>query len=30
VNDQGKIYRKHSSEIVEPYGLRPLPPREPT
>jgi ketosteroid isomerase-like protein len=30
VNGQGKIYRKHSSEIVEPYGLRPLPPREPT
>ena len=30
VNDQGKIYHKHSSEIVEPYGLRPLPPRGPT
>ena len=30
VNDQGKIYHKHTSEIVEPYGLRPLPPREPT
>ena len=30
VNDAGKIYHKHTSEIVEPYGLRPLPPREPT
>jgi ketosteroid isomerase-like protein len=29
VNDQGKIYHKHTSEIVEPYGLRPLPRREP-
>jgi ketosteroid isomerase-like protein len=29
VNDQGKIYHKHTSEIVEPFGLRPLPPREP-
>jgi hypothetical protein len=29
VDDQGKIYHKHTSEIVEPYGLRPLPPREP-
>jgi hypothetical protein len=29
VNDDGKIYHKHTSEIVEPYGLRPLPPREP-
>jgi hypothetical protein len=29
VNDQGKIYHKHTSEIVEPYGTRPLPPREP-
>src|SRR5262249_53654942 len=29
VNDEGKIYHKHTSEIVEPYGLRPLPPREP-
>jgi ketosteroid isomerase-like protein len=29
VNDQGKIYHKHTSEIVEPYGLRPLPPRGP-
>ena len=30
VNDAGKIYHKHTSETVEPYGLRPLPPREPT
>lgn len=30
VNDAGKIYRKHTSETVEPYGLRPLPPRGPT
>jgi ketosteroid isomerase-like protein len=29
VNDQGKIYHKHTSEIVEPCGLRPLPRREP-
>ena len=29
VNDEGKIYHKHTSEIVEPYGLRPLPQREP-
>jgi ketosteroid isomerase-like protein len=29
VNDQGKIYHKHTSEIVEPFGLRPLPLREP-
>ena len=29
VNDSGKIYHKHTSEIVEPFGLRPLPPREP-
>jgi hypothetical protein len=29
VNDEGKIYHKHTSEVVEPYGLRPLPPREP-
>jgi hypothetical protein len=29
VNDEGKIYHKHTSEIVEPYGWRPLPPREP-
>jgi hypothetical protein len=29
VDDEGKIYHKHTSEIVEPYGLRPLPPREP-
>jgi hypothetical protein len=27
VNDQGKIYHKHTCEIME---LRPLPPREPT
>jgi hypothetical protein len=24
VNDDGKIYHKHTSEIVEPYGLREL------
>jgi nuclear transport factor 2 (NTF2) superfamily protein len=24
VNDEGKIYHKHTSEIVEPYGLRQL------
>jgi ketosteroid isomerase-like protein len=29
INDAGKIYHKHTSEIVEPYDLRPLPPREP-
>jgi hypothetical protein len=29
VNDEGKIYHKHTSEIVEPFGLRPPPPREP-
>jgi ketosteroid isomerase-like protein len=29
VNDEGRIYHKHTSEVVEPYGLRPLPPREP-
>ena len=29
VNDQGKIYHKHTSEVVEPYDLRPLPNREP-
>jgi ketosteroid isomerase-like protein len=29
VNDEGKVYHKHASEIVEPYGLRPNPPREP-
>jgi ketosteroid isomerase-like protein len=29
LNDEGKIYHKHTSEIVEPYGLRLLPPREP-
>jgi ketosteroid isomerase-like protein len=28
VNDQGKIYHKHTSEIVEPYDLRPAPPRK--
>jgi ketosteroid isomerase-like protein len=27
VNDAGLIYHKHTSEIVEPYDLRPLPPR---
>ena len=29
VNDQGNIYHKHTSEVVEPYGPRPLPPKEP-
>jgi hypothetical protein len=29
VNDQGKIYHKHTSEVVEPFDLRPLPPRNP-
>ena len=29
VNDEGKIYHKHTSEVVEPYDLRPLPRREP-
>jgi ketosteroid isomerase-like protein len=29
VNDDGKVYHKHTSEVVEPYDLRPLPPREP-
>lgn len=29
VNDEGKIYHKHTSEIVELCGLRPSPPREP-
>jgi len=29
VNDAGKIYHKHTSEIVEPYGLRPQPPGAP-
>jgi len=29
VNDEGKIYHKHTSEIVEPYDLRPFPPRKP-
>lgn len=28
VNDGGKIYHKHTSEIVEPYDLRPMPPRK--
>lgn len=28
VNDEGKIYHKHTSEIVEPYDLRPMPPRK--
>lgn len=28
VNDDGKIYHKHTSEIVEPYDLRPMPPRK--
>lgn len=27
VNDEGKIYHKHTSEMVEPYDLRPFPPR---
>lgn len=27
VNDDGLIYHKHTSEIVEPYDLRPAPPR---
>ena len=27
VNDDGLIYHKHTSEIVEPYDLRPPPPR---
>lgn len=30
VNDQGRIYHKHTSEIVEPFDERPLPAREPT
>ncbi len=29
VNDQGRIYHKHTSEVVEPFDLGPLPPREP-
>ena len=29
VNDEGRIYHKHTSEVVEPYDLRPLPNREP-
>ena len=27
VNDDGLIYHKHTSEIVEPFDLRPFPPR---
>jgi ketosteroid isomerase-like protein len=27
VNDDGLIYHKHTSEVVEPYDLRPMPPR---
>lgn len=27
VNDQGLIYHKHTSEVVEPYDFRPYPPR---
>jgi nuclear transport factor 2 (NTF2) superfamily protein len=29
VNDAGKIYHKHTSEVVEPYDLHPLPPQLP-
>lgn len=29
VNDEGLIYHKHTSEIVEPFDARPLPPRGP-
>ena len=29
VNDDGLIYHKHTSEIVEPFDLRPFPPRRP-
>jgi ketosteroid isomerase-like protein len=29
VNDAGKIYHKHTSEVVEPYDLHPLPPAWP-
>jgi hypothetical protein len=29
VNDEGRIYHKHTSEVVEPFGLRPLPRRKP-
>ena len=29
VNDDGLIYHKHTSEIVEPFDLRPAPPRGP-
>ncbi len=28
VNDDGLIYHKHTSEVVEPYDLRPDPPRK--
>jgi hypothetical protein len=29
VNDAGKIFHKHTAEVVEPYSLRPLPARDP-
>ncbi len=29
VNDAGLIYHKHTSEVVEPFDLRPMPPRQP-
>jgi len=29
VNDEGRIYHKHTSEVVEPFDLRPFPPRKP-
>jgi hypothetical protein len=29
VDDAGKIYHKHTSEVVEPYDLHPLPPQWP-
>ena len=29
VNDAGRIYHKHTSEVVEPYDLHPLPPQRP-
>jgi nuclear transport factor 2 (NTF2) superfamily protein len=29
VNDAGKIYHKHTSEVVEPFDLHPLPPQWP-
>jgi ketosteroid isomerase-like protein len=28
VNDEGKIYHKHTCEVVEPFDLRPAPPRK--